>query len=526
MPPKPGETPNLAGAMPLRRLTIFEYNNTIRDLLGDGSSPASGGALSVDLPTAVGFASGAKIVTSVDARQFLDLSTKLGEAAGAKLATLLPANCASPAANAEEGCAKQFIKSFGLRAFRRPLVAAEEMDLYKLYAAQRAMPIGAPYLEAIRMVIAGMLQSPYFLYRWELGTAPQMDGNLLVKFNSYEVASRLSYFFWASMPDTALFEAAGRNELQNPDRIAMEARRLMTDAKFKDGLRDFSLQWLAVGGLPTMEKDATFDKYSPEVGEAMLNETASFFSNLLMGKDATGKLEALYTSPQTTVSGPLAKLYGMGNATGDGDRPVTLPAGERAGILTQAAFLSAHADADYSHPVKRGVHALHNVFCIDIPGPDNVEVPPLAERKSGQTTRKRYEEAIAGKAICASCHDRINPVGFAFEQYDAVGQYRTTEDGQPVDASGTLSLTSGEIRFKTGVEFAKQLPSLPEVRDCMSRQFLRYVMRRKEVKEEEGSFKEALEAFAKSNYDMRELLVATTKTRAFTHRQPQPGEGQ
>jgi hypothetical protein len=525
-PPKPGEVPNLAGAMPLRRLTIFEYNNTIRDLLGDGSSPASNGALAVDLPTAVGFVSGAKVVTSVDARQFLDLSVKIGEAVAAKLTTLLPPNCGAPAASAEEGCAKQFIKTFGLRAYRRPLVAAEEADLFKLYMAQKAPAIGAPYLEAIRIVIAGILQSPYFLYRWELGTAPQMDGNLLVKFNSYEIASRLSYFFWATMPDTALFDAAGRNELQNPDRIAMEARRLMGDNKFKDGLRDFSLQWLAVSGLPTMEKDGTFEKYTAAVGQAMLDETTNFFSSLLFGKDATGKLDSLFTSNVSTVSGPLAKLYGMSNATGDDARQVTLPAGERAGILTQGAFLAAHADADYSHPVKRGVHTLHNVLCIDIPGPDNVEVPPLEERKAGQTTRKRYEEAIAGKAICASCHDRINPVGFAFEQYDAVGQFRTMEDGQPVDASSVLSLTSGEIRFKNGVEFVKQLPSLPEVRDCMSRQWLRYVMRRKEVKDEEGSFKDALDAFTKSGFDLRELLVATTKTRAFTHRQPQPGEGQ
>lgn len=522
-PPKPGETPNLAGAMPLRRLTIFEFNNTIRDLLGDSTSPASGGALAVDLPTAVGYASGAKVVTSVDARQFLDLSQKVGNG-DIKLENILPAGCVTPTATAEEGCAKQFITKFGLRAFRRPLVTDEETDLQNLYKAQRAAPISGTYQEAIRVVIAGFLQSPNFLYRWELSGKPIEDG-VLVRLNSFEIASRLSYFFWASMPDNALFDAAGRNELQSPDRIAQEAKRLMGDAKFKDGLRDFSLQWLAVTGLPTMEKDGTFANYNAQVGQAMLDETTEFFTGLLYGAKATGKLTDLFGSNVTTVSGPLAKLYGVSGATGDEPKSVTLPQDQRAGILTQGAFLAAHADADYSHPVKRGVHVLHNVLCIDIPGPDNVDVPPLMERKQGQTTRARYEEATEGKALCMGCHDRINPVGFAFEQYDAVGQFRTLEDTLKVDASGTVPLPSGDLSFTSGVDFARKLAATKEVQSCMSKQWLRYVLRRMEVADEAGSFEQALTDFSKSQWDLRELLVSTTKTVAFTHRKPQPGEG-
>lgn len=525
-PPAPGETPNLAGAMPLRRLTIFEFNNTIRDLLGDSSSPASGGAVAVDLPTAVGYASGAKIVTSVDARQFLDLSQKLGNNGTLKLDTLLPPGCAAPAAAAEDGCAKTFIEKFGLRAFRRPLLADEQQDLHKLYTTQRAMPISASFQDAIRVVIAGILQSPYFLYRWELGGKPIEDG-VLVRLNSYEIASRLSYFFWASMPDEALFAAAGRNELQSPERIGQEAKRLMGDAKFKDGLRDFSLQWLAVSGLPTLEKDPTFENYNAAVGEAMLNETTDFFTSLLYGSGATGKLSALFTSTTSTVNGPLAKLYGVTGVPAEGTKAVTLPAEQRAGILLQGAFLATHADADYSHPVKRGVHVLHNVLCIDIPGPDNVDVPPLKERKQGQSTRGRYEEATAGNAVCMGCHDRINPVGFAFEQYDAVGQFRTHEDMTlKVDASGTVPLPSGDLSFTSGVDFVKKIASTKEVQGCMSKQWLRYVLRRMEVADEAGSFERALSAFSGSDWDLRELLVATTKTVAFTHRKPQPGEGQ
>jgi hypothetical protein len=522
MQPKPGETPNLAGVSPLRRLTIFELNNTLRDLLGDASKP--GDKLSVDLPTAVGYSSGAKIVTSVDARAFLDLSTTLTDGVAQKLASLLPQGCAAPAASGEEGCATQFIKQFGLRAYRRPLAADEEADLLTLYKKQRAADIGASYLDAIRILISGMLQSPYFLYRFELGGAPQVDG-VLVRLNSYEIASRLSYFFWASMPDTKLFDAAGRNELQAPDKIAAEARRLMTDNKYKDGLRDFSLQWLGSTSISSLEKDDSFTNYSAEVGQAMEDETVAFFTSLMFGPNASGKLEDLHGSSKTVVAPNLAKLYGITPAS---DGTATFKSTERAGILTQAAFLTAHANPDSSHPVKRGVHVLRNILCRDIPGPpDGLMIPPLAEPQPGQTTRERFEAGTSGKMICESCHNQINPVGFAFETYDAVGQYRTMEQGKMINASGSLKLNpSGELMFNNAVELSKSLATNDEVRSCMSKQWLRYVLRRMEVPEEEGSFKVALEDFAKSGYDLRELMVATTKTRAFTHRQPQQGEGQ
>jgi hypothetical protein len=520
MPPKPGETPNLAGPMPLRRLTIFELNNTIRDLLGDASNP--GANLAVDLPSAVGYGAGAKIVTSVDARAFLDLSTKLTDTLAAKVSSLLPQGCSAPAASAEDGCAKSFIKQFGLRAYRRPLQADEEADLYALYTKQRSAEIGANFLDSIRVMVTGILQSPYFLYRWELGGAPQKDG-VLVKLNSYEIASRLSYYFWASMPDTALFDAAGRNELQTPEQIADQARRLMKDGKFKDGLTDFSQQWLGVVGLPTMEKDESFTAYTAEVGQSMLNETANFFASLMFGPQATGKLTDLYASNKTVVDANLAKFYGV---TAGSDGKATFKDTERAGILTQAAFIAAHSDADYPHPVKQGVHVLRNVLCQDIPGPpDGLVIPPLTERKMGDTTRARFEAAVAGKEICLSCHSLINPTGFAFEIYDAVGQYRTTEDGQKIDASGSLKLSSGTLSFNDAIELSKKLPETAEARDCMSRQWLRYVLRRMETTDEAGSFKVALADFEKSGYDLRELMVSTTKTRAFTHRQPQEGEG-
>jgi Protein of unknown function (DUF1592)/Protein of unknown function (DUF1588)/Protein of unknown function (DUF1595)/Protein of unknown function (DUF1585)/Protein of unknown function (DUF1587) len=520
-PPNPADTTNLAGTAPLRRLNILEYNNSIRDLLGEANPAAAGAGLAVDIATDVGFVAGAKITSSTDARAFTDVSEKLATSAVSRIATLLPTGCNAGSTNLtdNETCATNFIKTFGLRAYRRPLSADEVTDLVNLYKAQRTASL--TFTEAIKGLIWGMIQSPYFLYRWELGEPGIKDGPL-VRFNSYEVASRLSYFFWASMPDQGLFDAAAKNALQNPDQIATEARRLLASPKAKDGVRDFTIQWLDIDGVPDLEKDGSFTNYTPEVGKAMVNESATFASELILGAQATGKLDTLYTSTSSYIDAKLAKLYGVTGVTGDTLKQTTLNPAQRAGILTQGAWLSAHADGDFPHIVKRGVFVLNHVLCRDIPPPVGLEVPPLPERKSTETNREHF--AIHGMNPCAACHVMIDPMGFAFEIYDAVGGYRTTELNKPIDASGQIQLTSGLIKFKDAVDLTKQMSTTPEIRQCMTKHWLRYMLRRTEVSEEAGSLQLVNDAFAKGNFDIRELMVAVTKTRAFTHRKPFEGE--
>jgi hypothetical protein len=523
-PVNPAETTNLAGQQALRRLTLLEYSNTIRDLLGEKMPPTRAAGFSVDIASAAGFVTGAKITSSVDAKQFVDASDRLATAAAARLADLLPAGCAPApaAAAAEDDCARKFIKQFGLRAYRRPVTQQEETELFDFYRALRGPEIAASFPDAIKELIAGFIQAPAFLYRWELAEAPIKDGPLY-RLNSWEIASRLSYFLWATMPDGALFTAAENGELQNLDRIAQEARRMLQDPKAKDGVRDFHLQWLDVEGLTDMQKDPVFASYSPEAAQAMLDETAALASSVLLGPKANGKLTDLFSSPASFIDGRLAKIYGAGTVTGDGLQPAMLNPDQRAGILTHGSFLASHADADASHPVKRGVDVIRNVLCLDLPDPSGLEIPDLPEPKPGQTTRERY--AVHAQGFCASCHDRIDGVGFAFENYDAIGGFRVTEQGKPVDSSGKVSLPSGEITFGKGIDFIKALASTPELRECVTRQWLRYLLRRPEVPEEAGSIKSLADAFQASDWDVRELLVAVTRTRAFTHRKPGEGEG-
>ncbi len=515
--PGPDGVVDSAGPYHLRRLTVVEYQNTVRDLLGVNLSDTDRRGFSADQVVHGGFGSGAAIVTSVDSRQFLDVSAKIATAAVADLAKLMPAGCDAPAPAAETGCIGKFVESFGVRAFRRPISQEETREMVALYNKLRSPAVGSPWKDAIHDVLVAFLQSPEFLYRWELDGQPIKDGDL-IKFGPYEIASRLSYFLWSSMPDDALFAAAKSGGLDRPDQIAGQAERMLKDDRAKDGLRDFHLQWLGIYGVDELEKDPSFKTYSPEVAKAMLAETASFLNATLFAPGASGKLDALFTSNTSFVNEALAKHYGVPGITGAELQKVELPATQRAGILTHGSYLAKHSKEIDSFPIARGLHVLKQVLCQDIPEPD-IMLPPAPEQTPGVTTRKLYEDFTSAPA-CQACHGRINAVGFAFENYDASGGYRLKDEGHDVNASGTLELPSGKISFKNAIELVKGLAATPEARDCVARNWMRSLLRREESKVEAGSLKAASQAFAGSSYDLRALVVGLTKTRAFTHRSP------
>jgi hypothetical protein len=244
----------------------------------------------------------------------------------------------------------------------------------------------------------------------------------------------------------------------------------------------------------------------------MMAETATFANEVFAGG---GSLEKLLTAPSTTMDPALAKLYGAP------DGPSVDP-GQRAGLLTQASFLAMHATATETNPVQRGAVVLRRLLCNEIEPPDDMAVGQVKPPAPGLTTRERFAEHATNP--CASCHRLTDPIGFAFENYDAIGAWRTTEQGKKVDASGELSLAGGELKFNNAVELARGLATSRELRECMATQWLRYFTRRHETAGDTASLQAAGEAFARSSYDLRELLVALTRTRAFTHRSPSAGE--
>jgi hypothetical protein len=515
--------PSLPSVEPPRRLSLTEYKNTIRDLLGM-TTPVTTDDLPVDQQAGTsGFLTGAAITSAPDARLLLDKSDAMTTAAMSSLATQVPC-IATP--TAADTCAKQFITTFGRRAFRRPLVDDEVTRLMALYTLQMGPTIGSTFSEAIRGVTMAMIQSPNFLYRWELGpTTPAIkDGTLggtLIRFNSQEMASRLSYAFWATMPDARLFQLADADQLQTPDQIQQEVRRMIIDPKAKDAYGDFATQWLSLSQLPSALKDASLN-FTPQVAQSMLAETGAFVSDLFLGAKATGSLTDLLTSQKSFVDGTLAKIYGISGVTGTALQQVTFPAGQRAGILTQASFQTMHGDVDGSFPVRRGAQVYRRLFCKEVNLPDNVQVVPPPPATAGQTTRQRFAQHAMNP--CAGCHALFEPIGFAFENYDGLGGYRTTDNGQPVDASGSLTIGTTPVTFKSAIDLAGDLAQNDQVRDCVATQWMRYVLRRREGDGDLASLQKAETAFRAASFDMRELLVSIASTDAFSHRSPAPGE--
>jgi Protein of unknown function (DUF1592)/Protein of unknown function (DUF1588)/Protein of unknown function (DUF1595)/Protein of unknown function (DUF1585)/Protein of unknown function (DUF1587) len=521
-----GDVAAIPGTAPLRRLTLLEYQNTIRDLLGVDPAAVSTAGFAADTESErSGYFRGSKLSTGDDARALMKSTETLAQSVIANLQYFIPCWPVPDAAAEQDDCVQKFIDQFGLRAFRRPVSQAEAARLGQLYQAQRSPDIGATFEQAIGVLVATILQTPYFLYHWELGSNPPTRDGSLARYNPYEMASRLSYLLWASMPDEELFQDAASGGLISPEQIGAAARRMIADDKARDAVRDFHYQWLEIAGLADMPKDPVFTSYSPAVARAMGAETAEFVNSVFFGPNATGKLETLLTSSTSFVDKNLAKVYGITGFTGDGIQEVALDPAQRAGILTQGSFLATKADSGDTLPPRRGASVLNRTLCIELKIPDALDVPPVAVANPDQTTRERF--AVHSMAACAQgCHNLIDPVGFAFENYDAIGAWRTTENKKPVDASGSFMLPSGQVTFSNAVELVRTIATRPETASCMAKQWLRYGLRRLDQVDEAPSLDALVRTFKSSDLDIRELMVAVTKTRAFTHRTLSAGEGQ
>ena len=525
--PPLGDGETMPGPAPLRRLTITEYNNTVRDLVGGTLPTFTRARLGFDQtgwwPS--GFARGASPANGDDARGLMLAGEELAPAVRQRLPVLLPCSAALATPAEEESCADAFIDGFSLRAFRRPLQTREKDKLHALYTVLRGPEGGDSFAEAIGDLATAMVQSPEFLYRRELAPGTLIKDGSLVRFNGYELASRLSYLFWASMPDDQLLQAARDGQLNLPAQLAREARRLLADGRARDGIESFHEQWLEIGDLPDLIKDAgVYKEYTPQLARTMMAESRAFAASVFLGPQADGKLETLLKGTASFVDAPLARLYGVAEPAGPGLQPVFLPAGQRAGIFTRAAFLASTGDAYASNPVDRGATLLRRLLCVDLMEPSDLVIPALPEPRPSQTTRERFE--AHGMVPCASaCHEKIiDPLGYAFENYGAIGEWRDTDNGKPVNARASAPIGNTQREFKDAIELMDILAHSDEVRTCMTTQWLRYLLGRQELSGESPSVKALDQLFRKSGDDLRELIVGLVRTRTFTHRTLSPGE--
>jgi len=523
-PPPPDVTPaaESAGLMPLTRLTHREYSNTMDQLLGITSAP--GAAFETDNAGDAGFLAPNNVATE-NARQYMTAAETLAAAAvaGGKLG--IP--CTNPAtAAAETTCVTQFVATFGANAYRRPLVKGESDDLVALF--QTAKTAGFTFTEAVTKVVEAILQSPNLLYHWELGDQPLVHDTAnaaLVALTPYQVASRLSYFLGESPPDATLMAAAKAGQLATPEALKTQATRLLQDpARAAKALYNFHSQWLHV--------DTLQDAAPGDLGVALGQELEAFLASVFVTGDGT--LKTLLTAPYTFANATTAKEYGV-TATGTTMVKVNLDPTQRQGVLMQIPFLRTNGIAP---PVRRGLAVYRQLLCGTIPAPPPV-VPEVAPDNPNSTTRERF--AAHTQLACANaCHGLFDPWGFAFENFDSLGHFRTQENGKTVDASGmpqangVVGGTTPQkqvIAFNNGTEMVNALADSDEVSWCTSKQWMRYMLGRFEGDAEMGALMNAYAAAAygpdrltKKPFSVRDFLVAVVGTKSFRFRAPAPGE--
>ncbi len=498
------------GKSPIRRMTRFEYNNTVRDLLGDDTMPASSFAPEEE---AMGFNNQATAlgVTELLAEQFLQASEDVAGRAAQHMDTLLPCK---PAEIGEEACARQFITTFGKRAYRRPLEASETDKLFSLYQWGRNK---YDFSNGIQLVIQATLQSPWFLYRVEFGMPDPTEGNI-VELNPYEIASRLSFLIWGSMPDDELFRAADANELSTTEQIASQARRMLDDPRARPAIANFHEQWLGLGTLETINKDqSTYPEYTPSLRALWKEETLAYLDHVIF--DEGGDVKRMFTAPYSMMNAELASFYGVDNGPKtDAFERVDLDPQKHAGFITQASVLAFNAKPDQSSPVHRGKFVRERLLCQLLPPPPNNAVIVAPNVDPNSTTRERFSEHSTNPA-CSVCHKLMDPIGFGFEHYDGIGRWRDTDQGFAIDSSGEIQGSrDADGTFDGAADLAVKLGESEQVRQCVATQWFRFGYGRAEQEEDQCAMNQLQDAFKAAGYNVKELIVALTQTDAFRYR--------
>ncbi|MBI2688630.1 MAG: DUF1592 domain-containing protein [Acidobacteria bacterium] len=489
----------------LRRLTNTQYNNTVRDLLGDDTRVA-------DQFPPEDFVNGfrnqfqSQSVSPMLAESYTIGAEKLAKSAfrGGDTRGLVPCKDATPA------CGAKFIKQFGQRAFRRPLSQNEETRYLKLWITGGAA-----------MVVEGMLQSPNFLLRTENGADPS--------WRPYETASRLSYALWNSMPDAELFRAAVAGELSTPDGLEKQARRMIRHPRARTTIDEFTAEWMRFDRLEGAVKErASFPMYTPELAVAMTEEARKLVEHLVW--DNANFME-LYSADYAFISTPLAKLYGLPAPAAEFARTNLPKETERSGVLGQALLLAATAKPAETSPTARGLFVREQFLCQEVPQPPpgvNANLP-LNSREKPMTNRERLGVHLANES-CASCHTLIDPIGFGFEKFDAVGQRREklkitfTPERKDKGKTETIYLdfdTSGHVAgapdsaFRSPRELGTILAGNTQCQQCVVKQLFRYYQGRMEKAGDAAVIRRSFDDFKKSGFHFQELMVSLLRWSIF-----------
>lgn len=499
------------------RLSHRQWENTIRDLFYlDAATGKS--TLFIGDPVSGGFDNNSEKLV-VSATLWTDYQRAAEEIAEQVIADPTIVAAIVPAVEGDSDTkARAFIEQFGRRAYRRPL-AVDEVERH-LQVFQQGAGLGGddPFLEGVRVVLQTFLQSPYFLYRVE--TSDVADANGRIRLSGWEIASKLSYMLWDTMPDDALFDAAAAGTLDTPDGVAGEAARMLDDPRARGMVASFHAQNFKVDSYKKIVKSVDkFPQFDESMRDMMVTETMMFVEDVVFEHPA-GDLATLLSAPYSFVNAALAPLYGVQGEFTDGFVKTDLDPTQRAGVLTQLGFLAANASSTENDPIHRGVYLNLQILCTGLPPPPDV-VPPPPPPMPGESLRERIDRHTGIGTCGESCHGYlINPLGFAFEQYDPLGQWQTMDAGKPVDATGSFNFAQGTQSFDGGVELAKLIAASDEAHRCYVAHLLEYGYARVPQPADNKEILRLAEASRDGLYSIKELILELAKSDAFLFRAP------
>jgi hypothetical protein len=403
---------------------------------------------------------------------------------------------------------RDFCYRFAERAFRRPLTPEQKHQFI-----DRQFDEAKDADTAVKRAVLLVLKSPRFLYR-ELGGGP----------DAYDVAARLSFALWDSIPDDELLKAAAEGRLATREQVARQAERMLADLRAREKLHHFLHVWLKVDHHPDLAKDPKrFPGFDAEVASD-LRASLDLFLHEVLSADAAD-FRRLLLDDHLYLNGRLAKVYGADLPADAPFTKVKLNPDDRAGVLTHPYLMAAFAYTGSTSPIHRGVFVARGVLGRMLRTPPEAFTPLPEDLHPELTTRERVALQTRPQA-CASCHQMINPLGFTLEHFDAIGRYREEDNGKPVDASGVYLTSGGEtVKLNGARELGRFLAGSPEVQTSFAEQLFHHLAQQPVRAYGPGAMEDLAEAFARGDYDIRKLAVEVAVTAALTGREKKPPGG-
>ena len=509
-------------AEPLRRLTHNQYDNSVRDLLGDRTRPGRSFPTE-DYVNGYTNQASSQAITPILVEAYGSAAEKLARNAFryGDEQELLP--CA-PRSALDRDCAEAFVRKFGARAYRRPL-EPEEVETYTDVVVEWG-PLNGGFLAGAALAVETMLQSPHFLF---LAPQASRDGP-----QGFATAARLSYALLNTLPDEELFAAAAQARLETKPDVEREAKRLLRLPAARDTFDEFFSQWLRFDRLRNAVKDRNrFRDYSQGVAESMAEESLRLFRYLAWQNI---DFRELFSADYTFVDDFLTVIYDMPDPEIPFGRTAYLDGSPRGGILGHGTFLAQTGKPVNTSPTERGLYVREHFLCQTIPPPPpgvDASLPPLLLGARPMTIRETMESMHASEEACASCHKLVDPIGFGFEHFDTVGAYRTTEQVRveptpqqerqgmkaqthdlAIDATGYIAGIE-ESTFRTPREAGQILANSKVCQKCVVKQLFRYLFGRHERKDDTDLIDRAYNRFERSGFLFQELVLGLVVTEEY-----------